>query len=131
MARSQCLDSPWRPSDGAADGFHLCNQPRRMHASAPAGSPLSGPVHLVVVGNSSQRATKALAKAALRARPPGWVVQILDPAKQADMVGKLGFPADGVPAAYLCVGKQCLAPIHSRGEVWKWTRPGALAPLVA
>ena len=91
----------------------------------------SGPVHLVVVGNSSQRATKGLAKAALRARPPGWVVQILDPAMQADMVGKLGFPADGVPAAYLCVGKQCLAPIHSPGEVWKWTRPGALAPLVA
>ena len=89
----------------------------------------SGPVRLVVVGESVHRTTKSLVKAALRARTPGWVVQVLDPRMEADLVGSFGFPADGTPAAYLCVGRQCLAPFHSPAEVRKWTRPGALASL--
>ena len=87
----------------------------------------SGPVHLVVVGDSSNRTTRSLVKAALRAKTPGWVVQVLDPNTEADTVANLGFPADGAPAAYLCVGRQCLAPFRSPGELRKWTRPGALA----
>ena len=86
----------------------------------------SGPVHLVVVGDSADRTTKGLVKAALRAKTPGWVLQILDPKIEPDMVRKLGFTAGGVPAAYLCIGKQCLAPIRSPAQLRKWTRPGVL-----
>ena len=89
----------------------------------------SGAVRLVVAGDIIHRTTKGLVKAALRARAPGWVVQILDPGTQAEMVVELGFPADGAPAAYLCMGRQCLAPFHSAADLRKWTRPGALASL--
>ena len=91
----------------------------------------SGPVHLVVVGDSSDRTTEGLVKAALRARTPGWVVQVLDPKMESELVGNLGFPADGLPAAYLCIGQRCLAPTHSSVELRQWTRPNALAPLMA
>ena len=87
----------------------------------------SRPVHLVVVGDRAHSATKALVNAALKARTPGWAVQFLDPGIEADMVERLGFPVDGAPAAYLCVGRQCLTPFLSPAELRKWTRPGALA----
>ena len=87
----------------------------------------SGPVHLVVVGDRALKTTKSLVNAALKARTPGWAVQILDPGIEADMVERLGFPADGPPAAYLCVGRQCLTPFLSPAELRKWTRPGAMA----
>lgn len=90
----------------------------------------SGPVHLVVIGDSSLNTTKALVKAALKARTPNWVVQILDPNVEPDTVGKLGFPASAGSTVYLCVGRQCLAPIHEAVELRSWTRPGALASLV-
>ena len=89
----------------------------------------SGPVHLVVIGDGSLNATKVLIRAALKARTPGWVVQILDPNIEPDTVGKLGFPAGDAPAVYLCVGRQCLAPIREAEELRRWTRPGALAAL--
>ena len=90
----------------------------------------SGPVHLAVIGDSSLNATKALVRAALKARTPSWVVQILDPIVESDTVGKLGFPASEGPTVYLCVGRQCLAPIRQAGELRSWTRPGALASLM-
>ena len=90
----------------------------------------SGPVHAVVIGDSSLNATKSLVRAALKARTPGWVVQVLDPHVEPDTVGKLGFPVGTGPAVYLCVGRQCLAPIHDAGGLRRWTRPGALASLV-
>ena len=90
----------------------------------------SGPVHLVVIGDSSLNATKALVRAALKARTPSWVVQILDHNVEPSLVGELGFPTSEGSTAYLCVGRQCLAPIHDAGELRSWTRPGALASLV-
>ena len=91
----------------------------------------SGPVHLVVVGDGAHRTTKGLVKAALRAKTPGWVVQVLDPVNESETVANLGFPGDGPSAAYLCVGRQCLAPFHSPSDLRNWTRPGALASFAA
>lgn len=85
-----------------------------------------GPVHLVVVGKDSLRTTKALVRTSLRARTLHWVVQVLDPVQEPDIVRSLGFPATEAPAVYLCIGRQCLAPIRSPGELRRWTRPGAL-----
>lgn len=82
----------------------------------------SGAVHLVVVGDVSHRATKSLVRASLRARRPWWVIQLLDPAKDRATLVRLGFPADGVPTAYLCTGGACLAPIHSAAELRRWTK---------
>ena len=91
----------------------------------------SGQVRLVVVGDSSLSATKALVRAALRARTPCWVVQIMDHMIEPGAVRSLGFPDVGTPTAYLCVGRLCLAPIQSSEELRRWTRPGALDTLVA
>ncbi len=91
----------------------------------------SGQVHLVVLGDTSRSATQALVRASLRAKTLRWVVQILDPTNDSDKVKSLGFPTTDSPAIYLCVGKQCLAPIRSPGELRRWTRPGALASLAA
>ena len=89
----------------------------------------SGAVRLAVVGEFDDRITKRLVKEALKARTRGWVVQILDPAVDADMVDMFGFPVGGPPKAYLCVGMQCLPPFHSPADMRRATRPGALADL--
>ena len=86
----------------------------------------SGPVSLVVVGDPSLSATKALVRASLKAMTPRWVVRFLDPVNEIDIVRNLGFPANETPAAYLCIGNQCLAPIHLPRELRKWAKPGAL-----
>jgi uncharacterized protein YyaL (SSP411 family) len=91
----------------------------------------SGTVDLVVVGDTSLKATKGLVKASLQARTHSWVVQVLDPVNDAVAVKRLGFPVNVAPAVYLCVGRQCLAPIHSPRELRKWARPGALAAMIA
>ncbi|PKB66506.1 MAG: hypothetical protein BZY81_07140 [SAR202 cluster bacterium Io17-Chloro-G4] len=89
----------------------------------------SGPVSLVVVGDTSLGATNALVRASLKATTPGRVIQILDSVDQLDVVKRLGFPANEAPAVYLCIGNQCLAPIRSPRELSKWARPGALTSL--
>ena len=89
----------------------------------------SKPVHVVVIGDRSLNGTKAMVRAALKAKTPSWVVQVLDPNVESEMVEKLGFPAREGATAYLCVGKQCLAPIYEPGELRRWARPGTLASL--
>lgn len=89
----------------------------------------SGAVHLVVVGDSNHRITKELVRAGFKAKTLRWVVQILDPVEGPDVVQSLGFAPDASPAAYLCVGRQCLAPIHEPADLRKWAKPGALASL--
>ena len=89
----------------------------------------SRPVHLVVIGDASSNPTKKLARTALKSRTPGWVVQFLDPNVEPETVGALGFPVNDTSTIYLCIGRQCLAPIHEAGELRRWARPGALHSL--
>ena len=89
----------------------------------------SGADHLVGVGDSNHRITKELVRAGFKAKTLRWVVQILDPVEGPDVVQSLGFTADASPTAYLCVGRQCLAPIHEPADLRKWAKPGALASL--
>ena len=86
-----------------------------------------GPVHLVLVGNSSLPATKSLLKAALRLPAPHGIVQPLDPEQDQDRIASLGFPPDKEPALYVCMGGICLPPITTPQEVnrLKPTRPWA------
>ena len=83
-----------------------------------------GMVHIVVVGAKTDKATKGLFGAALRLRTPGMVIQNLDPETDAGMVGQLGFPVSAPPAAYLCIGTQCLPPIHDPAELLRSIRQG-------
>ena len=86
-----------------------------------------GPVHLVLVGTSSQPATKRLLAASLRLSAPHGIVQPLDPEQDQDRIASLGFPASKAPALYVCMGGICLPPITALLEVRKLksTRPWA------
>ena len=88
-------------------------------------------VHLVIVGDNTHRATKALVKSAYRSRTLRWTIQVLDPVAESKIVQSLGFPVDASPAAYLCVGSQCLTPIRKPTDLRKWAKSGALASFVA
>lgn len=69
------------------------------------------PVHLVIVGSSSNAGTQRLLKAALKTYAPHRIVQLLDPERDMQRIGSLGFPAQGGPTLYACMDGICLAPI--------------------
>ncbi|MCY3692923.1 MAG: DUF255 domain-containing protein [Chloroflexi bacterium] len=76
-----------------------------------------GPVSMVLVGDSSTAAYRRLHHAALRIYAPHRVLRPLDSARDAEQIGRLGFPADREPALYVCMGDRCLAPITTPAGV--------------
>ena len=78
---------------------------------------IQGPVSMVLVGDSSSPAYRRLHQAALRIYAPHRVVRPLDSVRDAEQVGRLGFPTDREPALYVCMGDRCLAPITSPAGV--------------
>ena len=106
------------------------NKSRRMEEDEeqlflPAGSAWGrawdmmarGPVHLVVVGTSSNMKTRNLLRAALKMYAPHRVIQLLDPGQDGDCIASLGFPVRQEPALYACMDGMCLAPITSGQEL--------------
>ncbi len=65
---------------------------------------------------------EALHRAALRLAVPDRTAQILDPLRDADLLERLALPSRPAPAAYVCIGTVCSAPV---------TEPAALADAVA
>ena len=43
------------------------------------------------------------------------IAEILDPALDGARLSRLGYPADGPPRAYVCVGDRCLEPVSDPG----------------
>ena len=86
-----------------------------------------GPVHLVLVGRSTQPATRRLLKATLTLLASHGIVQPLDPERDPDRIASLGFPVSNAPALYVCMGGICLPPITTPKEVRQLsaTRPWA------
>ena len=84
-----------------------------------------GAVHLVLVGRSTQLATRNLLKATLTILAPHGIVQPLDPQQDPDRIAALGFPANNTPSLYVCMGGVCLPPITTPQEVreLRSTRP--------
>ena len=76
-----------------------------------------GPVHLVLVGDTSNSSTKRLWEAALKTYAPHRITQVLDPERDADRLASLGFPTERGDALYACIGDMCLAPITSSKDV--------------
>ncbi len=78
---------------------------------------LSEPVAVHLVGPADDPALQALARAAWSAWLPGGVVEILDPGRNGERLAALGYPAEGAPRAYVCVGERCLAPATEPAEL--------------
>jgi uncharacterized protein len=95
-------------------------------AVAEAG--LAGPVEVAVVGPAADPRTAELHRAALLASPPGTVLALGDPAAPGG--GTAGVPlldgrglVGGAPAAYVCRGFTCQAPVTSPEELRAQLRP--------
>ncbi len=73
---------------------------------------LNEPLRIHIVGTASDARTRQLHAAALNAYAPAKLVQLLDPARDAARLARLGYPADGTPQAYVCVGQTCLPPVR-------------------
>ena len=61
-------------------------------------------------------------KAALTIDTPFRIVQVLDPSRDAARMQSLSLPAEPSPAAYVCVGTTCSAPVGSPGEIARTVR---------
>jgi uncharacterized protein len=70
---------------------------------------LNPPVEVNIVGEAY--AAAELQRAALMLDVPSRVVQLLDPARDAERLAGLSLPAQPAPAAYACFGTMCSAPV--------------------
>jgi len=82
---------------------------------------LNQPAAVNIVGAPVDQATRDLHRAALRLDAPYRVLQLLDPERDAARLEALYLPPKPAPAAYVCLGTMCSAPV---------TRPDALAEAV-
>ena len=69
------------------------------------------PVHLVIIGESTNEQTKRLFQEGLRLYSPGKIVRSLDPHQDILKLGEVTFPRSNQPAAYICTDKLCSAPV--------------------
>ena len=58
-----------------------------------------------------------LHRAALRLRVPDRTVQLLDPARDGERLAALALPSEPTPAAYVCYGTACSAPVRTSEEL--------------
>jgi len=70
---------------------------------------LNPPVEINIVGDA--RSATELHRAALLLQAPDRVVQLLDPARDAERLTALSLPPEPSPAAYVCSGTTCSAPV--------------------
>ncbi len=77
----------------------------------------SPPVDVHVVGPVGDAQQAALRRAALRITSPPLRVDTLDPAREPDRAGALGYRSDAKTAAYLCRGTTCFAQVTGAGEL--------------
>ncbi len=80
-----------------------------------ADSYLHPQVEVKLVGPADDLAE--LHGAALRLRLPDRTVQLLDPARDGERLAALALPPDPAPAAYVCYGTACSAPVRTVQEL--------------
>ena len=76
---------------------------------------LDDPLQVHLVGPAGDPGLRALWRTAWRRYAPSRVTEILDPALDGARLSRLGYPADGPPRAYVCVGDRCLEPVSDPG----------------
>jgi uncharacterized protein YyaL (SSP411 family) len=71
---------------------------------------LNPPAEINIIGKLPEAG--ALHRAALDLAAPGRTVQVMDPERDSARLAALGLPAEPSPAAYVCAGKACSAPVQ-------------------
>ena len=72
---------------------------------------LRPPAEVNIVGDPAQEGTGALRRAALALDVPSRVVQVLHPQRDGARLETLFLPPEPAPAAYVCLGTMCSAPV--------------------
>ena len=75
------------------------------------------PVHVVVVGETSQAEAQALFARSLALYAPGKLVRFLDPRVDSLSIGEVTFPKVTGPFAYVCTEQLCSSPIAQAEEL--------------
>ncbi len=78
---------------------------------------LNDPTMVRIIGSPEETETKGLLVEAHRTYDPRKIVEVLDPKKNSDRIATLGYPASDKPAAYICLGKVCTAPITEPKQI--------------
>lgn len=78
---------------------------------------LAEPLQIHVVGARDDGSSRVLADAAWTPYAAARVVELLDPERNPDRLAALGYPSDGAPRAYVCVGDRCLEPVADADQV--------------
>ncbi len=78
---------------------------------------LNPPAEVNIVGDLAQEGAAALHRAALALDLPSRVVQVLHPQRDAARLEALFLPPQPAPAAYVCLGTMCSAPVTGAEEL--------------
>jgi uncharacterized protein YyaL (SSP411 family) len=78
---------------------------------------LNEPTMIRIVGSRDSPETKNLLTEAARIYEPRKAVRLLDPETDAKLIADSGFSAQGPPAAFICVGTACTAPITEPKQI--------------
>jgi hypothetical protein len=78
---------------------------------------LHPPLEVRIVGDSAQPATAALHTSALALPVAARTVDVLHPLRDAARLEALALPAEPSPAAYVCHGTLCSAPVQEAGDL--------------
>jgi uncharacterized protein YyaL (SSP411 family) len=78
---------------------------------------LRRPLLITVVGENEDPARAELLRAARRSYAPNRTVQAVDPHWEPARLARLGYPAEPVPAAYVCLGTLCARPTADPNEL--------------
>lgn len=71
---------------------------------------LDDPIRVHLVGERDDPDLRTLWRTAWRRYAPTRVTELLDPDRDGDRLGELGYPTDGRANAYVCVDERCLEP---------------------
>ncbi len=83
---------------------------------------LNPPAEVNIVGDLADDAARALHRAGLSLDVPSRVVQVLDPQRDIARLEALFLPPQPAPAAYICAGTTCSAPVTRPEELIETVR---------
>jgi len=73
---------------------------------------INGPIGITIIASPKSKESGALKAGSLKLYPGRRYVKYLDPGKDLDQIGRLGFDGAKAPVAYVCAGKTCGPPIN-------------------
>ena len=77
----------------------------------------NGPIHFILIGDVSSSLFKRMDNMLSGIYAPHKISERLDINKNKSRISQLGFPSRNYPQLYVCIGNQCLPPIHTVDEI--------------